>query len=292
MKYQWIQKHQNDYPMAVLCRVLRASRSGYYAWRDRRPSEQQQYWDQIIQAAVTSYMESNRVYGYRKVYNDLLAAGWHCCDQTIRRIMADLGLYSRVKRKFVRTTDSNHAEPVAENLLDRDFTASRPNEKWVADITFIPTREGWLYLAAVLDLFSRKIVGWSMSDRIDTALVEAALAMAVRQRHPLAGLLHHSDRGSQYAAGDYQQKLKDLQILCSMSRKGNCWDNAAMESFFGSLKTEWVEGKDYATREMAKKDLFLYLEVFYNQKRRHASLGYVSPVAFEKLYEAAQDQKA
>ena len=292
MKYGWIKEHQNDYPTTAMCRVLDVSDSGYYDWHNRKASPQQQRHDKISQAAARFYFESNRIYGYRKVHEDLVEDGIACCDRTVHRVMAEMGLYSRVKRKFVVTTDSKHHEPVAENILDRDFASSCPNEKWVTDITYISTQEGWLYLAAVMDLFSRRIVGWSMSKHIDTALVESALAMAVRQRRPDIGLLHHSDRGVQYASGDYQQKLSDLGIICSMSRKGNCWDNAAMESFFGSLKTEWVYGKTYATQEIAKQDLFKYIELFYNRKRRHASLGYVSPAVFEKRYEAALDQVA
>ena len=183
-------------------------------------------------------------------------------------------------------------QPVADNLLDRNFTATAPNQKWLTDITYVPTREGWLYLATVLDVFSRRIVGWSMSERIDTELVKSALHMATTQRSPGPGLLHHSDRGVQYASDIYQQTLDELGIVCSMSRKGNCWDNAMMESFFGSVKTEWVYGKDYQTREEAKNDLFKYIEVFYNRQRRHASLGYLSPAEFERQYEVTQDQAA
>ena len=292
MRYAWIHKHQGEYPVAVMCQVLDVSSSGYYLWRDREPSAQQQRRERIAQSAAASYFQSHRIYGYRKVWEDLRDDGVVCCEETVRRIMGELGLYSRVKRKFVVTTDSNHSEPIAGNILDRDFTATRPNEKWVADITYIATDEGWLYLAAVMDLFSRRIVGWSMSERIDAALVTSALNAAIQQRRPDAGLLHHSDRGVQYASGDYQEKLEGLEIICSMSGKGDCWDNAAMESFFGSMKTEWVYGKKYATREIAKQDLFKYIEVFYNHKRRHDSLGGVSPAAFEKRYEADQDQAA
>lgn len=290
--YAWIQEHQEEYPLAVMCRVLAVSRSGYYLWRDRKPSAQQQRREHLSQWAAAAYFRSHRIYGYRKVWEDLREDGVICCQETIRRILGELGLYSRVKRKFVVTTDSNHAEPVAANLLARDFTATRPNEKWVADITYVATEEGWLYLAAVMDLFSRRIVGWSMSDRIDAALTRSALEAAILQRKPQAGLLHHSDRGVQYASGDYQQQLANLEIICSMSGKGDCWDNAAMESFFGSLKTEWVYGKRYATREIAKQDLFKYIEVFYNHQRRHDSLGNVSPAAFEERYQANQDQAA
>jgi putative transposase len=292
VKYAWISEHCNDYPVSLMCRVLEVSASGFYDWLNRKPSAQQQRRDKIARAANEFYFQSHRIYGYRKVWQDLLEAGIICCDETVRRIMSELGLYSRIKRKFVVTTDSDHHEPVAANVLERDFNASEPNQKWVADITYIPTQEGWLYLAAVMDLYSRRIIGWSMSDRIDTALVKSALDMATFERRPDGGLMHHSDRGVQYASGDYQQKLKDLDIVCSMSGKGDCWDNAAMESFFGSLKTEWVYGKIYVNRKTAENDLFNYIEVFYNRKRRHASLDYVNPVAFEKRYEADQDQAA
>ena len=292
MRFQWIKKHRRSYPLARMCRVLQVSASGFYDWSDRKPSPRQQRRDKIAQAAARSHFESNRIYGYRKVWEDLQEQKMNCCPETVRRVLRDVGLRSRTKRKFVVTTDSNHNQPVAENLLERDFTATAPNQKWLTDITYISTQEGWLYLAAVLDVFSRKVVGWSMSERIDTELVKSALQMATTQRLPEPGLLHHSDRGVQYASDAYQQVLDDLEIVCSMSRKGDCWDNAMMESFFGSLKTEWVYGKNYQTREEAKQDLFKYIEMFYNRQRRHASLGYVSPVEFERRYEVTQDQAA
>jgi len=291
MRYQWIKKHRRSYPLAVMCRILQVGTSGFYDWSGRQPSPRQQRRDKLTQAAARSYFESNRIYGYRKVWRDI--AGQHaCCAETVRRVMRESGLFSRSKRKFVATTDSNHSQPVADNLLDRDFTATAPNQKWLTDITYISTKEGWLYLAAVLDVFSRRVVGWSMSERIDTELVKSALQMATTQRLPKAGLLHHSDRGVQYASDAYQRALDDLGIVCSMSRKGNCWDNAMMESFFGSLKTEWVYGKDYQTRAEAKQELFKYIEMFYNHQRRHSSLGYVSPVEFEQMYEVNKGQAA
>lgn len=292
MRYTWIQKHRRHYPVALMCDVLQVSPSGYYDWQVRKPSQQQQHRDKIVQAAARSHFESHRIYGYRKVWEDLDEQQVACCPETVRRVLQELGLFSRRKRKFVVTTDSQHTQPVAENLLDRDFTAARPNQKWLTDITYISTREGWLYLAAVLDVFSRRIVGWSMSDRIDTELVTSALQMATTQRSPEPGLLHHSDRGVQYASDAYRQILDELGVVCSMSRKGNCWDNAMMESFFGSLKSEWVYGKDYQTQEDAKQDLFKYIEMFYNRQRRHASLGYISPAEFERRYEVTQDQAA
>lgn len=292
MRYQWIKKHRRFYPLVLMCRVLRVSAGGYYDWQSRKPSRQQQRRARIAQAAARAHFESHRIYGYRRVWEDLQEQHITCCRETVRRVLRQLGLFSRTKRKFVVTTDSQHSQPVADNLLNRDFTATAPNQKWLTDITYIPTKEGWLYLAAVLDVFSRKIVGWSMSERIDTELVKSALQMAVIQRAPEAGLLHHSDRGVQYASDAYQQSLAELEIVCSMSRKGDCWDNAMMESFFGSLKSEWVYGKDYQSPAEAKNDLFKYIEVFYNRQRRHSALGYISPAEFERRYEMNQDQAA
>jgi putative transposase len=291
VKYAWIQKHKRLFPISVMCRLLNVSTSGYYDSLKRQPCPQQARRRAITQAAAHSYFESNRIYGYRKVYEDVTET-IACCQETIRRVMRNIGLYSRIKRKFIVTTDSDHILSVAENLLNRDFTATAPNRKWVADITYIPTKQGWLYLAVVLDLFSRRIVGWSMSDTIDSALVQDALRMALLHRHPDGDLLHHSDRGVQYAAEDFQNLLTANKIVCSMSRKGNCWDNAVVESFFGSLKNEWVQKKIYQTMEDAKKDIFNYIEVFYNRKRRHASLGYVSPVVYEEMYEMNQERAA
>lgn len=292
MKYAWIKKHNKEFPIAVTCKVLQVSTSGYYGHLIHKPCAQQQRRQNIAQAAARSYFESRRIYGYRKVHQDLLKANIVCCKETVRRIMRGIGLYSRVRRKFVLTTDSDHSMAVAENLLDRNFTALAPNQKWVGDITYIPACQGWLYLAAVMDLYSRRIVGWAISNNIDSALVISATNIALSQRRPKANLLHHSDRGSQYASELFQNVLDDNRIICSMSRKGNCWDNACMESFFGSLKTEWVGDKKYESCEEAKNDIFNYIELFYNRKRRHAALGYLSPAAYEKLYEMKQKQVA
>ena len=291
MKYAWIQKHRKQFPVSVMCRAFKISTSGYYDSVKRTPCPRLIRRQSIAQAAALSYFESHRVYGYRKVYADVVE-GIVCCKETVRRIMRDIGLFSRIKRKFVVTTNSDHALAIAENILNRDFTADRPNRKWVADITYIPTKMGWLYLAVVMDLFSRRIVGWSMSDTIDSVLVQSAMKMALADRRPGAGLIHHSDRGVQYASGDFQDLLEDHKAVCSMSRKGNCWDNACVESFFGSLKNEWVRGKIYESVENAKKDIFNYIEVFYNRKRRHASLDNVSPVIYEEVYEMKQNRAA
>ena len=292
MKYAWIKKRCKQFPVAVMCRALKVSTSGYYDSIKRKPCAQLIRRQSIARAAAVSYFESHRVYGHRKVYEDLVEESVICCKETVRRIMRDIGLFSRIKRKFVVTTNSDHALAIAENILNRNFTADRPNQKWVADITYIPTKMGWLYLAVVMDLFSRRIVGWSMSDTIDSALVQSAMRMALTDRHPSDGLIHHSDRGVQYASGDFQDLLKDNKAICSMSRKGNCWDNACVESFFGSLKNEWVRGKIYETFDDAKKDIFNYIEMFYNRKRRHESLGYVSPMVYEEMHEMNQNRAA
>ncbi len=291
MKFNWIKQHENEFPTTVMCKVLDVSDSGYYGHRKLKPSATQQRREAISQAASKSYFESERIYGYRKVYSDL-PAKIKCCEETVRRIMQQIGLFSRIKRRFIQTTDSNHTMAVAGNLLDRDFEATAKNTKWAADITYIPTEQGWLYFAAVMDLYSRRIIGWSMSERIDSQLVMDALKMAVHQRSPVAGLIHHSDRGVQYASEDFQDMLKSNGIICSMSRKGDCWDNACMESFFGSFKTEWMRDKKYRNFEEAKKDIFKYVEVFYNRKRRHASLGYVSPAEYEEMNEKERKQVA
>ncbi|MEA3346674.1 MAG: IS3 family transposase [Candidatus Auribacterota bacterium] len=291
MKYDWIKRHRKHFPVAVMCRSLKVSTSGYYDSAKRKPCAQLIRRQSIAQAAAVSYFESNRVYGYRKVYGDL-AEGVVCCKETVRRIMRDIGLFSRIKRKFVVTTNSDHALAIAENILNRNFIAAKPNHKWAADITYIPTKMGWLYLAVVMDLFSRRIVGWSMSDTIDSVLVQSAMKVALADRRPSAGLIHHSDRGVQYASGDFQDLLDDNKVVCSMSRKGNCWDNACVESFFGSLKNEWIRGKIYESFDDAKKDIFNYIEMFYNRKRRHASLGYVSPVVYEEMHEMKQNLAA
>ena len=292
MKYAWIKEHDKKFPVVFMCRLLQVSTSGYYGSLMRKPCAQQQRRQDIAQAAARSYFESRRIYGYRKVHQDLLEANIVCCGEMVRRVMRDIGLYSRLRRKFVLTTDSDHGMATAENVLNRDFTATAMNQKWAADITYIPTCQGWLYLAAVMDLYSRRIVGWAMSKHIDSALVVSAINMAILQRRPEAGLLHHSDHGSQYASDPFQELLEDNKITCSMSRKGDCWDNACMESFFGSLKTEWLGDKKYKTREQAKNDIFNYIEMFYNRKRRHAALGYLSPAAYEELYEMKQEQAA
>lgn len=278
--------------MQVMCRVLEVSTSGYYAWRGRRPSGQARRRERIAKAARESHEASHEVYGYRKVHQDVTEGGERCCPETIRRVMREAGLRAKTRKQYVVTTDSDHGRPVAENVLNQDFKASGPNQKWVADITYVDTEEGWLYVAAVEDLFGRRIVGWAMSDRIDSALVCRALSSAVQQRLPNGPLLHHSDRGSQYASEAFEELLAQTGIACSMSRKGNVWDNACMERFFGSLKTEWTNHHRYRTREEARQSIFEYIELFYNRKRRHQALGYLSPIAFEEAMEGKNQQAA
>jgi putative transposase len=231
------------------------------------------------------HAESRGRYGSPRVHRELVAKGLTVSKHRVARLMRENGLRGKRRRKFRHTTDSDHALPVAPNTLARDFTADAPNEAWVTDITYIPTREGWLYLAAIIDLFSRRVVGWSMSDRITRQLTLDALTMALAARTPAVGLLHHSDRGSQYASADYRAALDAAHIECSMSRKGNCWDNAVAESFFATLKTELVHDADWCTRAEARSAIFEYLEIFYNRRRRHSSIGYVSPEEFELRYE-------
>ena len=282
MRYQFIQAHRDHWPVRLMCQVLEVPPGGYYGWRGRPATPTSQRREALTQAiqAVSSQMKGR--YGSPRIHAELIAQGQTCCVNTVARRMREQGIMARASRKFRCTTDSNHNRPVAENLVDRQFQPQAPNQVWTADITYVPTREGWLYLAAVEDLYSRQIVGWSMSDRIDSRLVVDALEMAVSHRVPAAGLMAHSDRGSQYASEHYQQHLSEHGITCSMSRRGNCWDNAPMESFFASLKKELVYAEDYATRDQARASLFEYIEMFYNRVRRHSSLGYKSPTEYER----------
>ena len=296
MRYAWIAGHRDSWPVVVMCRVLAVSTSGYYAWRHRGPSARQQRRARIAQAAEVSHAESHGIYGYRKVHMDVVdVCQIVCCRETVRRAMKRLGLSGKQKRRFVRTTDSDHDRAVAANVLERDFTADRPNRKWLADLTYIPTSQGWLYLATVLDVFSRRVVGWSMSRTRDALLVCNALEMAVLHRCPGEGLIHHSDRGVQYTSERMAELFERHGITVSMSRKGDPWDNAMQESFYGALKTEWID-RPYETFEQARQEVFKYIEMFYNPRRRHASLGYLSPAEYERRWErgelAPEDQVA
>ena len=282
MKFAFIAAELRDFPVVVCCRMLAVSRAGYYAWLARPPSERQRRQAALAEQIQAVQAQSRGVYGSPRVCRALQAAGQAVCENTVARIMRAHGLRAKSKRKFVpRTTDSVHQQPVAENVLAREFAAPARDRKWAADITYVATDEGWLYVAGVLDLWSRKIVGWSMAEHLEADLVGDALMMAVARRGPAAGLLHHSDRGVQYASEAYQELLRRAGMTGSMSGKGDCWDNAMMESFWSTLKTELVHHEHYATREEARRSIFEYIEVFYNRQRLHSSLGYVSPEAFE-----------
>jgi transposase InsO family protein len=270
------------YDVALCCEVLDVSTSGYYQSRQRGPSARALRRAELAVKIRAAHGENRGVYGSPRIHRVLLAQGEKVCEKTVAKVMKAHEIRAKTKRKFVpRTTDSGHRQPVAGNLLDRQFTASSPNKKWVGDITYIPTDEGWLYLAGLMDLCSRKIVGWAMADHMETSLITGALQMALLQRRPDAGLMHHSDRGVQYASEDYRHLLEQHGIQASMSAKGDCWDNACAESFWSTLKTELVNHERYATREQARQSIFEYIEVFYNRKRLHSSLGYVSPETFE-----------
>ena len=282
MKYRFIALHQQDYPISTLCRVLAVSVSGYYAWQKRAPSRRSQEDARLSERIGRIYQANRQVYGSPRIHAALHADGQVCGKKRVARLMRTCGLSAKLRRHRTRTTDSQHDHPVAAHVLGRNFTASAPNTKWVADITGVWTMEGWLYLAVVLDIYSRMVVGWAMDGQREVVLVENALRMALARRHPEPGLLHHSDRGSQYTCQDYQQLLARAGIVVSMSRKGDCYDNALMESFNGTLKTECVERESYPSRSQARQSIFEYLEAFYNRQRLHSSLGYVSPVTYEQ----------
>lgn len=267
-----------------MCQVLAVSSSGYYAWRKRPPSRRAQKNDRLVKRIQQIHKASYGTYGSPRVHAQLRAEGFSCSKKRVERLMRDNGIQAQRKRRRKRTTYSNHAYPIAANLLQQDFQAERPNQKWAADITYIPTREGWLYLAVVLDLFSRKVVGWAMDQTLEATLTLKALQMALDTRRPSADLIHHSDRGSQYACVAYQEVLKNKGIQVSMSATGNCYDNAAMESFIGTLKSERTHLQEYRFRAEARTDIFAYIEGFYNRRRRHSALGYLCPEDFELQY--------
>jgi len=282
VRFAFIKAHQSDWPVSLLCRVLQVSRSGFYAWRERPVSARQQFRQELAQTIRQVHQECRGVYGSPRLTVELNERGIAACENTVAKAMRESGVRAQRRRRFVpQTTDANHRHPIAANVLDRGFDAPMPNQKWVCDITYIRTDEGWLYLAGVMDLCSRKIVGWAMDQHMRADLVSQALEMALITRRPEPGLLHHSDRGVQYACENYRQLLHSHGIQCSMSRTGNCWDNAVMESFWSTLKREQVNESTYATRAQAKASLFDYIEVFYNRKRRHSALGFISPEQFE-----------
>jgi len=287
MRYRFIQAHRNEFRVWLMCRVLEVSRGGFYLWLKRPESQRSVENGRLVEAIRAIHRESRGVYGSPRVHARLRAQSGRYGRNRIARLMREMQIQGKRRRKFPVTTDSDHTLPISGNILDRKFTIGMPNKAWVADITYIATKEGWLYLAGMMDLYSRRIVGWAMGSRISRHLVERALWMAICNRGPKPGLLHHSDRGCQYASHDYRKLLERRGIVCSMSRKGNCWDNAVMESFFGTLKTELVYHREYETRGEARSDIFDYIEVFYNRQRLHSALGYRSPADFEKMAKAA-----
>ena len=282
MRFAFIDEHRGQFPVWLMCRVLRVSRSGFYAWRGKEKSPLEKRRLEILVKIRDIHESSGRRYGSPRVHAQLKTGGVRCNVKTVAKIMKKEQIRPKTAKKFVpTTTDSSHGSPVAPNLVDRQFRQEKPDAVWVTDITYIPTRRGWLYLAAVMDLCTRRIVGWAMMDHMESSLVMAALEMALGNRSPEAGLVVHSDRGSQYASDAYQGLLAAHQLVCSMSGKGDCYDNAAMESCWATIKRELSDREDYASHEEARMSLFEYIEVFYNRIRLHSSLGYVSPETFE-----------
>ena len=282
MKYEFIRTHREEYRLVRLCDALDVSTSGYYDWLGR-PESQRTVENKMLTAKIKySHERSGEVYGSPKVHKDLIAQGETCSEKRVARLMKASDIKSKMARKFVVTTDSKNTMQPVPDLLQRNFSIDQPNKAWVSDTTFIATREGWLYLAIILDLFSRQVIGWSMSTKNDATLVQGALTMAIRRRGKVNEVIVHSDQGSTYASGAYQQQLNDNNLRCSMSRKGECLDNAVAESFFGSLKNERVYHEDYKTRAEARQSLFEYIEIFYNRNRRHAFLNYMTPVEYEE----------
>ena len=281
MRYRAIQEHDRRYPIRLMCRALTVSPAGYYAWASRPESARSVHNRTLLSEIRVIHRESRETYGSPSIWDALMKRGHGVGEHRIARLMRAEGIRAKTVKKWRATTQSNHRLPVAENTLNRQFTAEPPNRVWAGDITYVWTTEGWLYLAVVLDLYSRAVIGWAMGHRLTVDLAEQALTMALANRKPKAGLLHHSDRGSQYAATAYQQLLTTHGMTGSMSRRGNCWDNACVESFFGTLKRELIYHRQYRTRDEATQDIFEYIEVFYNRLRRHSTLGYYSPAEFE-----------
>ena len=285
MKYGFIARHRTVWPTRPMCTVLGVSRSGFYDWLNRQPSRRAREDQRLLTLIRTSFTQSDATYGSPRVWDDLAEWGERCSRKRVARLMRSSGLHARARR--LRPPSDSGMRPehcIAPNVLDRQFEAAGPNQKWVADFTYIRTGEGWLYLAVVLDLFSRRAVGWSMSAQMTAQFVLDALMMAVWRRGKPKALLHHSDQGSQYSSEEFQRLLAEQNITCRMSRRGDCWDNAAMESFFSTLKLERVNRRRYATRDEARADLFDYIERFYNPRRKHSTLGNISPAEFERRF--------
>jgi putative transposase len=284
MKFGFIAKHRGIWPIRWLCETLGVSRSGFHAWLTRPPSERAHADETLTSRIRASFAASDRTYGARRVWHDVLGEGASCGLHRVERLMRSQALRARPRRRGLPPDKGEQAkEAIAANVLNREFAAAAANQKWVADFTYLWTGEGWLYVAAVIDLFSRRVVGWSMQAAMTTQLVTDALVMAIWRRGKPDALLHHSDRGSQYSSEQFQKLMADHGVTCSMSRSGNVWDNAAMESFFSSLKTERTARKVYRTRDQARADVFDYIERFYNPQRRHSTIGYLSPMEFERI---------
>ena len=283
MKYQFIDRYRSVYRVEKMCRILNISRSSYYTWKTRSKSMRDKVNEALVFEIKLIFEKNRKLYGSPRITAELRAKGISCGENRVARLMRINGIVAKTKRRFKATTDSKHTLPVAENVINQDFTAERPNEVWASDITYIWTKEGWLYLAVILDIFNRKIVGWAMDSRITRNLVMKAFIMAVKRHNPKSGVIFHSDRGSQYASSDFRKLLETHECIQSMSGTGNCYDNAVVETFFHTLKTELVYFERYETRREARQSIFEYIEIFYNRIRRHSSLGYVSPVDFERL---------
>lgn len=288
MKFLFLDENRGRFDVKQMAEILGVSPSGYYEWRRRSKSFRSRHRLELARAIEDVHRSSRGAYGSPRIFKQLKALGFKTSRATIERLMRENGIRSKRRRRFrVVTTDSKHSLPVAQNHLAQQFEPTKPNEKWSADITYIPTKEGWLYLAVILDLFSRRVVGWSMDERMPTELTLRALRMALDGRSPEEGLMHHSDRGSQYAAGDYRRLLEQRGVVCSMSRRGNCYDNAVTESFFASLKTEFVHHEAFETRAEARTKIFEWIEAFYNRTRLHSTLGFMSPEQYERMARVA-----
>jgi len=281
MRYAFIEAHRAMWRLPNMCRVPEVSKSGYFAWRDGREAPRRSR-DRALSVHIQAiHQQSRKTYGSPRIHHELKEQGMAVGKKRVERLMKSAGIAVLPLRRFVTTTDSDHDQPIAPNLLEQDFSASAPNQRWVTDITYIPTDEGWLYVAAIMDLFSRRIVGWAMETTMHRSLVLKALDMAVTDRRPSAGLIYHSDRGSQYASEDHRTALTTHGMIASMSRRGCCYDNAAAESFWHTLKNELIYRTSFQTRDQARTEIFDYIEVFYNRTRRHTSIGNLSPVDFE-----------
>jgi putative transposase len=281
VKYACIARHEREHAVRLMCRVLAVAPAGFYRWRARGPSARATADAALLQRVRAAYDKSDHTYGAPRIHRDLQDEGVHVGKKRVARVMRRDGLAARVRRAWVHTTDSTHAYPIAENLLDRQFAVAQPDRVWISDITYVPTRLGFLFLAVVIDLASRRVVGWAMREDLAAELALGALRMALAARRPAPGLLHHSDRGVQYACGAYRQLLAANGHRVSMSRKGNCWDNAVAESFFATLEWELIARRDWQSPDEARQDIFAYIETWYNRRRRHSSLDYRSPAQYE-----------